>query len=270
MYLHPSSCQSSLIIAEKTGNYQTGVIDPAIRSVVNILQAAQKARCVRRIVITSSIAAIVPWDDFTTKETRNIWIPTDINVKSLEPYENGFRKYCAVKTICLHATNDFMRDLDDATFDVINIIPSFIIGRNELVDDPKSLLDGSNGLPLGPILGHKKGSSTPSLSVFLDDVAEIHIAALDPSIEGNQNFVASSGGLSGTVWDDGVEIARRRFQDAVQSGLLPLGGSAPRHLVMVDASKTETVFGMKFRAFEDQVVSLVSQYVDLSGRGCSK
>lgn len=182
---------------------------------------------------------------------------------SLEPQENPFKRYCTLKTLCLHTTNDFMKSLETPSFDVINIMPSFIIGKNELAQTTKSLLDGSNGLALGPILGDAQGSPTPSLSVLLDDVARIHIAALNPSIQGNQNFIASSGGLAGTNWEDGLEIAQQAFPQEVRSGILPLGGKLPQHKVCVDASRTETVFGMQFAGFEEQIVSVTKQYIEL-------
>lgn len=66
------------------------------------------------------------------------------------------------------------------------------------------------------------------------------------------------------MWDDALDIARKHFPAAVQTGILPPGGSTPALKLKVDGSRAEKVFGFTYRDFEAQVVSLVGHYVDLA------
>ena len=68
---------------------------------------------------------------------------------------------------------------------------------------------------------------------------------------------------STVVWDDALEIVKRHFPKAVEKGILPLGGTTPSQKALVDGSKAEEVFG-RMKGFEEQVVSLVGQYVELA------
>jgi hypothetical protein len=80
------------------------------------------------------------------------------------------------------------------------------------------------------------------MSVHIDNVADLRVAALRPWIKGGESFLASSGGLDGTTWSDAVEIVRRHFPDAVRHGVLPNDRKAATKRVRLDAGKTEGVF----------------------------
>ncbi len=47
-------------IAKETEDYERDVIQPAVKGTTNILKSALKAPTVKRIVITSSILAVIP------------------------------------------------------------------------------------------------------------------------------------------------------------------------------------------------------------------
>ena len=46
-------------------------------------------------------------------------------------------------------------------------------------------------------------------------------------------------------------------------GKLPLSGSVQTKLLKVDAGKAERIFGFRYRSFEEQVVDVVGQYLEL-------
>ena len=61
----------------QTDNYKRDIIDPAIDATVGILKSAAKAKSVRRVVITSSMATLLTMeyimsDDFTKVFTSNL------------------------------------------------------------------------------------------------------------------------------------------------------------------------------------------------------
>ena len=89
--------------------------------------------------------------------------------------------------------------------------------------------------------------------------------ALDPKIEGGQSFLAVSEGTKGTVWSDAIDIVNRNFPEAVKKGILPNNGSTPTRRTKIDSSRTEKVFGIKLLSYEEQVKSVVKQYLTLLG-----
>jgi len=192
-------------------------------------------------------------------------IPTDkINMPSPQPpYASPFEAYAASKVHALRASENFVVD-NKPYFDIINIMPSFIIGANELTTSITEMrTKGTNRHALTPIVGVKNPNANPGTTVFLDDVAKIEVLALDPKIPGGQNFLISSGGLRGTTWNDSIDIVKRNFPEEVAKGVWPLDGDQPTKRTKVDSSRTEEVFGFKLADYETQVKSVVAHYLEL-------
>lgn len=173
--------------------------------------------------------------------------------------------YAASKTLALHAAKEFQAS-HRPSFTIVYIMPSFVMGPNELANDPQTVVSGTNRMILGVVLGNKSTAPIFGLTVHVDDVAYMHVKALDPSIKGDQNFAANGDGINGMVWEDALEIVKRRFPDQVQAGILALGGTQPTLAVKYDASRAEEVLGFKFKGYEDQVVDLVQYYVEATER----
>jgi nucleoside-diphosphate-sugar epimerase len=179
------------------------------------------------------------------------------------PYANPVEAYAASKVHALHASEKFVAD-NHPNFDIINLMPSFIIGANELTTSTTEMrTKGTNRHALTPLLGIKNPNPNPSTTVFLDDVARIEVLALDPSIPGNQNFLLSSGGTYGTTWNDSKEIVKRFIPDQVQRGVWSLDGDQPTKRTKVDSARTEEVFGFKLQGYETQVRSVAAHYLEL-------
>ena len=101
-------------------------------------------------------------------------------------------------------------------------MPSFVIGDNEMITDPKLISDGTVAAAMAQVLGGDSGwGVVPSTSVHVADVARLHVEALDPRIPGNQNFLAVSEGERGTRWEEAVDIVNRNVPGAVKKGVLP-------------------------------------------------
>jgi nucleoside-diphosphate-sugar epimerase len=262
---HVIHVASPITDAHKEGeSYQTTLIDPAVKGTLNILEAAKKAGSVKRVVITSSIVAIVAWKDFTSGETKS----TAFNEKSRtpfvpEPYSSTFEAYSASKVAALNETEKWLeREAKSISFDIVNIFPGFVIGRDELTIDAADALRGTNMVVLGPVTGAEL-SYTPGVSVHVRDVATAHVKSLDPKIPGNQGYLLASGGLKGTRWEEAFEIVARHFPDAVRSGTLPNNGKILSVPQSIDASVSQTVLGFQYSGFEEQVKDVVEHYLEL-------
>jgi nucleoside-diphosphate-sugar epimerase len=237
-------------------------IQPAVRGTLNILEAAQKSGSVKRVVITSSLVALVPLDQLTGAETRPVdqpVLPTDRIEFIPGPYENEFEAYAASKVAALHEAEMWMAQQPNPGFDMIHLHPSYVEGRNELASSPREALKGTNGLLLGLVLGKHFEGSIANATVHNDDVARIHVEALKPWVPGNQSYILSQK----TRWNDALEIVKREFPEAVQKRTLPNCGSHQSHNIEIDASWTEDVFGFKHQGFEEQIKSVVGHYLEL-------
>lgn len=181
------------------------------------------------------------------------------------PYGSPVNAYQVSKALAFEATNKFVAEKKPA-FSVINIMPVFVVGRDDTVTDASNIAKGTNGFLMGPLLGHARPDPLIGAVVHVDDVAKMHVQSLDSSIvKSNEDFIAYA---PPTIdWADSYEIVKRRFPEAYADGVFKFE-SIPRPItgpVNVDSSKAEKTFG-KFKSFEEQTVSVVEHYLELIGR----
>ncbi|KAI4225739.1 MAG: hypothetical protein L6R36_003702 [Xanthoria steineri] len=173
-----------------------------------------------------------------------------------------YAAYHTAKVLAHRATQDFLRTRKPH-FTITNIMPSFVVGKHELLKTPEDIISPrtTNSVALAPIFGEGLPFPFPGGTVHVDDVANVHIAALGPQTDGNEDFILTAGGIDGIQWNDAKEIVRRRFPAAVEKGLLPCRGSTATRAMKVDGGKAERVFGFKYKDFEEQIVSVMEQYL---------
>ncbi|OAP63508.1 hypothetical protein AYL99_02735 [Fonsecaea erecta] len=235
---------------------EANIIQPAIRGTLSILRSALKVPSIKRVVITSSVAAISPDDN------SQVYTSDHVEPDPQGPYPHDFAAYVASKKLAYNRTREFISK-ENPHFAVINIMPTFVIGKNELATTPEAVIAGSNALAFTPLLGRQNPNGMPAATCHIDDVAYVHIASLGPKVQGNQNFGVNYD-VNGVKWDDAIDIVKRHFPEAVEKGVFPLGGSQTSLPMPFDASKTEEVFGIKFKNFEEQIVSLAGHYIEVA------
>ena len=139
-------------------------------------------------------------------------------------------------------------------------MPALIGGHNDLATTVEDLNKGGNAVLLSILKGVKAPFPIATPYVDVDDVALAHIRALDPRITGHQSFIVGRS----EKWHDAGSIAKSRFPEAFEGGLMKEGGSQPELEVTLDASKTREVLGIKPTSFEISVDVLARQYIGLS------
>ncbi|OAA60645.1 NAD(P)-binding domain protein [Cordyceps fumosorosea ARSEF 2679] len=250
---------ASPIPSAQTADFETDLIQPAIQGTVGILQSAHKAGGIKKIVITASVAAITSTPHISSGATINEETRT---TETKRPFPNVFAAYGASKALSFQATDDFISKHNPA-FTVVRILPSFVIGRDDTVTDVSQIAKGTNGNVMGSLLGHAREGKLSGGSVHIDDVARLHVLALDPAISKHDTFLASN--PVSIDWSDSFEIVKRRYPDAYAAGLfkfesIPRPESGPSH---IDSSKATKTFGIQFKDYEEQVVSVVDHYLEL-------
>ncbi|KAJ4318037.1 hypothetical protein N0V94_004638 [Neodidymelliopsis sp. IMI 364377] len=240
-------------------------VQPTVDGVLHLLHSAKQHGSIKRIIITSSLAALV---DYVTDTPETIHTEsTRVSNILPPPYPYPFRAYAAAKASTLKVAEDWVES-EKPAFDLVHIAPGHVFGPNELVTDPAELLQAaSNRIILMPVTGSTYPMEA-GVTVHLDDVAEAHLRALNPSIPGNRLYLLSSGGVEGTKLDDCFEIVARNFPHHVGS-TLPNNGSLPSSVFRVDASESARLLDIDWIPYEQQVRDLVAYYIECVQRRAS-
>ncbi|GKT52487.1 NAD-dependent epimerase/dehydratase fum13 [Colletotrichum spaethianum] len=239
--------------------HQSHFIQPAVYGTLNILRAAKRTSTVRRIIFTSSVVALVTLDQLEGRERRETPVrPDERNNHISSSSTSMFAAYARSKVAALWHAEVWMA-AERPHFDAVYLHPSFVIGRNDIAKTCTDVMKGSNAIVLATVCGKKFGCSYLGAAVHINDVARIHVQALLPSIPGNSSYVLSTR----VRWNDAKLIAKRNFIEAVECGIVSKSGSVGTVNLDFDASITENVFGMKLLSFEDQVMSALSQYIEM-------
>lgn len=242
-------------------------IRPAVQGTLSLLKAADYCGTVRRVVITSSIVSLIPVEQMegTQPRPRNTPVkPTDRVPFTHGPYHSEFAAYANSKIAALDAAETWYETTRPA-FDIVHLHPSFVLGRNDMATTPAQCMKGTNAAVLAMLLGRSFGPFAGA-TVHIDDVASCHVAAAVDiqHVPGNQSYILSQE----STWNDAMEIAQRSFSSTLDARLLSGKGNIDTTVIEVDASLTENTFDFQFREYEDQVQSLVAQYLEL--RAASK
>ncbi|KAL7942604.1 hypothetical protein V8C42DRAFT_148773 [Trichoderma barbatum] len=244
-------------------DYESYMIQPAIQGTVGILESATKTTGIKRVVITGSILSIATpatlrSNEYINEETRT---PT-----AHGPFTNVIDAYAASKSAAFNKTKEFIAERKPS-FDVNHVFPVYVLGRDDTVTTAEQIVKGTNNMLMGPLLGTER-PPIPGGPVHLDDVARLHVLVLDPKVEGNQDFLAASHPLEPLEWSDSAKIIREKFPQAAADGVFKLETveKVVTLQTQVDSTKAEKFFGFKFKRFEEQVESVVSHYLELSGK----
>jgi nucleoside-diphosphate-sugar epimerase len=167
--------------------------------------------------------------------------------------------YWASKALSRILTHTFLAD-KNPHFEIINLLPSVVIGPDELATKTSELLTGTRALALAPILGQKIEGPLVGQQVHVDDVVRGLVDALDSRVLGNEDYILSSDGFE---WDDGKGMFKGEGGKGKGELKLPLDGSIPTMKWKIDVSTTEKAFGWKCRSFEETMRDLVGQYLGL-------
>lgn len=247
-------------------DFETQLIQPAVQGTTGILYSALKAPSVKRVVITSSGVAQASWHDLFEVDPHTVFNETSRipDEAAKGPYGSEFEAYCASKVMSLNAAERFEKE-QNPHFSIVKVHPMFVIGRNTLITDPKHVADGTNGTMLAQVLGQDIPFAVPSAAVSVEDIASLHVMGLDPKIPNGQSLLGYSGGPKGTRWADAIDIVQEHFPEAVKSGVLPNNGLTNSKTSIFDVSETERLTGIKWKTYEEQVLDVTTQYLELAG-----
>jgi len=258
---------ASPLPTETVDHFEEKIVKPAVQGTVGLLKRAQEVKTIKRVVITSSQVALIPamvlaglgGDPATVyNEESRVYNP---------PITNNRTAYPASKALAFAATLDFI-EKSKPHFDVITLQPGPILGPGLLFAKPDDLDSGMNSYVSIQLLGKPVKPKAINVSMHVVDLAKLHILALDPRIEGNQNFVCAPDGLAKIQWNEVIPIAKKYFPNEIEQGIIKLSEGQETADILIDGSKVERVFGelagFKYTSFEQTVRDIAQQIVDLS------
>ncbi|GFP57553.1 ketoreductase CTB6 [Trichoderma asperellum] len=224
--------------------FESNYIQPAIKGSTGILDSAATVQGIERIVITGSYLSIA---GFAVAGTDAAVDETHRSAVTVGPYPNWLAAYAASKALAFEATKEWMAK-HKPSFDLITIEPVFVLGRDDTATKPDDLFRGPN--------------------VHVDDVALMHVRSLDPAIPGNEDYLSNSHSLENMEWEQSFDIIKKHYPKECAEGIFKVDTTErPKTLkVRVDSTKAEKTFGITFKSFEEQVLSIAGQYLELIGR----
>ncbi|KAK4120897.1 NAD(P)-binding protein [Parathielavia appendiculata] len=240
------------------------LIAPAVVGTTSILRAiARDAPTVRRVVVTSSFAAIIDEahvSDPSTTFTEASWNPVTLD----DVHRSPATAYRASKTLAERAAWDFVRDPKNETkFDLVTINPPMVFGPVVHYLSSLNSINTSNERVVDCLKGKWKDEipSTGPAVIWVDvrDLAAAHIkAGLEkPEVGGKRLFVTaglfSNAELARIVRRRFPEYAERLPTEETKGGELPVEGER----FGFNNSETNRLLGLEYRSFEECVVDLV-------------
>ncbi|KAF7562387.1 hypothetical protein G7046_g1754 [Stylonectria norvegica] len=241
---------------------QTELIDPAVVGTTDLLKALHRsASSVKRVVITSSFAAILDEAKFTDPShvfTEASWNPVslaDINKSPATAYR-------ASKTLAERAAWDFVADTKPA-FDLVTVNPPLVLGPVVHHLATLASINTSNERVVALLRGAWKDGvpSTLPVPLWVDvrDVARAHVRALEEPRAGGKRLFATAGWFSNR---DIVEIVRAKFPEFADRlpGPEVKGSEVPPRdqIFQINNDETNKVLGLEWVKFEKSIVDLVT------------
>jgi len=228
-----------------------------------ILKAiANSAPSVRRVVITSSFAAIIDEakiNDPNTTFSEASWNPVTL----ADIHRSPATAYRASKTLAERAAWDFVQNAatTGAKFDLVTVNPPMVFGPVAHHLESLESINTSNERLVDLIGGKWKAGIPPTgqalIWVDVRDVAAAHIkAGLEIPEAGGQRLFTTAGLFSNAEM---AEIVRRHFPELSEKVPAPgtEGGSLPTLRFGFDNTKTSELLGIKWISFEHSVVDTV-------------
>ncbi|KAL5335215.1 3-beta hydroxysteroid dehydrogenase/isomerase family protein [Aspergillus crustosus] len=217
---------------------------PAVKGTTAVLSEAEKVESVKKVVITSSIAALVPLGGLPEGgviHENNNWdfiVDTEGSFTEENDFATGMKLYHASKILANNATWDFHK-CAKPHYSLVSIHPGL----------------RTNGLFYGSIVGGKP--LTTITAVHISNVAEAHVRALDEGIKDGSKYLVSG---KPATWGEAGAIVQEVY--AVKG--FKIQADAAGTSWPVDTSLAERDLGLKWRSLEEIVTGVVDQQLGVA------
>ncbi|KAH9930002.1 uncharacterized protein B0H18DRAFT_1117073 [Fomitopsis serialis] len=242
------------------------LIAPAVRGTTRVLESALAyGASVKRIVLTSSCAAIREFRDLPRTFTEDDWNEASLaEVRTHGRAASITDKYCTSKVLAERAAWEFVerqKREGGIGWDLVSICPSYVFGPPmlpasspaEMANSLREWYEAVIVKARDQIEVRSDGMVVEMCWVDVRDVAEAHVLAFQKEDAGGQRIIASEGSWK---WQDFVKAAHEA------DGSLPGGDATYRpasakHNFVFDASKSTRVLGLKYRTKQESTRDMI-------------
>lgn len=247
------------------GRALDALVNPAVKGTKNVLASIAKESKVKRVVVTSSFAAIiessrkppVKYTEVDWNESDPLQSEREGNAQS--PALNAYR---ASKTLAERAAWEFV-EANKPSFDLATINPPLILGPIiQQCSGPDSLNTSAKNVWT---LLHG-GKPTAGCAVDVRDAAKAHVEALLRPDAGGQRFAPSIGMYT---WQQVADIIRATKvpipEEWRNKTTKDVGDSVSR--VELDGSKTERELNVQYHSLKQCIEDTLISFIDYEKRG---
>ncbi|KAL2217995.1 ketoreductase [Thermoascus aurantiacus ATCC 26904] len=228
-------------------------LDPAIKGTTGILKAIKAyAPTVKRVVVTSSFAAIINTKNHADVYSERLWNPI-----TWEEAQDPAQVYRGSKTFAEKSAWEFV-EKEKPGFDLVTINPPLVLGPIVHYLNSLEAINTSNARVRDLIQGKSKEKLPPTVTylwVDVRDVALAHVRAIEVPEAGGQRFFVTAGHYTNKQT---AEIIREAYPE-LESKLPPKDApdDLPANVYGYDNKKSIEVLGLKYRSLKDSVVDTV-------------
>ncbi|KAF3041398.1 methylglyoxal reductase (NADPH-dependent) gre2 [Didymella heteroderae] len=236
------------------------MIDPAVRGTTEILNAIKDfAPTVKRVVITSSFAAVINFGEAVRNYTADVWNPISME----QALSGGQLAYVGSKTFAERAAWDFI-EKEQPGFTLSTINPVMVFGP---VSYPLKTLDAVNtsNAVFKDIITGKWRDEIPSNTfkwVDVRDVALAHVRAIEVAEAGGKRFLAAAGGYSNVLL---ARIVKKKMPDLMDKLPERIEAVDVAEDFTIDTSPMEEMLGIQFRSLEESVTDAIQSLIQVKG-----
>ncbi|KAJ5485161.1 Ketoreductase azaE [Penicillium diatomitis] len=258
-------------------------LDPAIKGTTGILKAIKAyAPTVKRVVVTSSFAAIVNGKQHPKVYNEECWNPVTWE-EAMDP-ANTYRASKVNKLITKGSTYEVTTVLivapvpqtfaekaawdfvekENPNFDLVTINPPLVFGPIVSYLNSLDAINTSNQRMRNIVQGQFKDAIPPTgMWLFVDvrDVALAHVRAIEVAEAGGKRFLVAAGFFSNKVLVEAVRETHPELESKLPSKDYP--DDFPSELYEIDNSQSKKILGMEYRPLKATVADTVKSLQDV-------
>jgi nucleoside-diphosphate-sugar epimerase len=245
---------------------------PAVQGTTNLLKSIKEfAPEVKRVIYTSSCAAVINFDAPIATEPQKIYTDEDWNPVTYAQAMQGNKAiaYRASKKFAELAGWNFISE-EKPNFDFVSINPPMIYGP---MYHPASSVEGineSNARIYSNFINSKQDGEMPEggVHMYVDvrDLAAAHVKAVTTKEAGGERVLVSSKAISS---QEIADILRRNFGQLEERTPVGKAGtkSLPDGAYGISNEKARRLLGVSFRSDEECFVDLGRQLLEIEREG---
>ncbi|GAA5982196.1 hypothetical protein JCM5350_003490 [Sporobolomyces pararoseus] len=237
---------------------------PALSGTRSALRAAQKEESVKRVVVTSSFAAVLDFSKLgpETTFTEKDWNPaTYEEAKKMDPSKDQAQIYCASKVIAEREAWKIAKE-SETKFSLSTVAPPLIFGPPQQPIDSMEAINTSAGAVWGIVDAEKVPETSFPVWTDVRDIATIHVLASTEEVAKGQRYLTIAGHFDNLQT---ASFGRQAFPG--QASRFPTDDSkaAPPHF-STDSSKVEKELGIEFMPFRTSVRDTLEELFKIEKR----